>query len=607
MSSLISCHELSVSYEDRILFEDVSFHLNEGNRIGIIGANGTGKSTFLRIVAGEIDADTGTRSQKKWIRFSHIPQDPVFAEEKSIQDIVISFIAEQDNHDPKTESEQIVMANRALDQVGFKDFTVKAGTLSGGWKKRLAIAMALSVDPNVLLLDEPTNHMDLAGIALLESILTSGNLTFVCISHDRQFLENIAQEIIELDRRYPGGMLRTKGTYTDFLEKRSDFLEHRAKTKASLGNKVRHEIEWLRRGPKARTGKSNSRIKEANRLIDELSKYKSQEPGQQTDISFTSSGRKTKRLLLVENLCKTFGDKLLFNNLDLLLCPGHKIGLVGANGSGKTTLINLLSGKCARDSGTIEMAPNLEMVAFDQMRSNLNMNVTLQRNWVEKGDSILLNDHQMHVVAFAERFGFRREQLDMPLSSLSGGEQAKVLIGKLMLSQADMLLMDEPTNDLDIQSLEALEETLISFKGSLVLVTHDRYLMDRVCTLILGLDGKGNATFYADYRQWQDDMRRLEQKEKKPKTPKNPRPEAKKRPKGLSYLEKKEIETIEERILEAEEQLSNFEVAVQDPSIANDADKLGGAYETCEAQKKSVETLYARWEELEAKQQGKTK
>ena len=381
----------------------------------------------------------------------------------------------------------------------------RVNTLSGGWRKRLAILSQVLCEPDLLLLDEPTNHLDLEGVQWLERFLSGLTFSFLVITHDRRFLEAVCNRIIELNKRYADGHFSSVGNYSQFIENREALFNARAQHEETARNIVRREVEWLRRGPKARTTKQKARIDRAGILIGELKELKFRNAQDRSaTIDFSSSDRQSKRFVEAKLIEKSLGGRKLFGPLDVALGPGDKLGLLGGNGSGKSTLLKILAGTLSPDHGTIKRAGELKVVTFDQHREQLDLTLPLRRALCESGEFVYYKNNPIHVVGWAERFLFSKEQLDVPLSRLSGGEQARVLIARLMLRPADLLLLDEPTNDLDIGSLEVLETSMMEFSGALVLVTHDRYLLDRVSRQILSLDGKGHAHYFADLAQWED-------------------------------------------------------------------------------------------------------
>jgi ATP-binding cassette subfamily F protein uup len=491
-----------------------------------------------------------------------------------------------------------------LGRAGFEDLEVEAASLSGGWQKRLAIVEALVQAPDVLLLDEPTNHLDLSGIKWLEDLLKQAAFACVIVSHDRYFLENVATDTAELNRIYPEGLLRLHGSYTDFLEKKEEFLHAQSNRQEALENLVHSEIEWLRRGAKARTRKSKARIDKAGELISELAGLNARTRSATVQIDFAATDRKTKRLIELQNVTCEIGNRTLFEGLNFIVSAGMRVGVVGPNGSGKTTLLRMLGGEVAPRRGDIRRADWLRTVYFDQSR-RLDLSLTLRRALAPEGDSVVYQDRVIHVASWAAKFLFSGEQLDQPVERLSGGERARVLIAQLMLQPADILLLDEPTNDLDIPTLEILEESLLEFRGALVLVTHDRYLLDRVSSVVLGLDGQGGAESFADYGQWEtwqeERKRALNQTEASsrpiPVSSAPPVPSQKK----FSYLEAREYAGIEQRITDAEQRLKNKRAALEDPAIASDGPRLIVAHAEMEAAQKDLDTLYARWAELQEK------
>src|SRR3984957_12164469 len=544
MSVLLTCDAISKSFGSRTVFSDISLSLHDGDRLGIIGPNGAGKSTFLQILGGSMSPDDGTVSIRKGVRLAMVVQDPRFDPDVTVRDIISASARAGEDKD--------IEVSKIVSRVGFEDPTAKAGTLSGGWRKRLAIAVALAVQPDVLLLDEPTNHLDVEGILWLEKLVGSAAFASIFITHDRYFLENCATRVAEINRAYPLGLFAAPGNYSRFLEKRSEFLRAQAKEQQALENLVQREIEWLRRGAKARTSKSKSRIQGAFDLQDQLADVSSRNKKGTSTIDFTATGRMTKRVLACEEISKSMGGRLLFKGLKFALGPGVKLGVLGSNGSGKSTLLRILAQEIEPDTGEVHRAEGLRVAWFDQNRDKLDLDQPLRRALApEGGDTVIFRDRPQHVAGWAARFLFRQDQLDLPLNRLSGGERARVHIARLMLQPADVLLLDEPTNDLDIPTLEVLESNLLDFPGAIVLVTHDRFLLDRLSKAILAMDGEGGVEFFAELSQWEQANA---SKKAPPKTvARNTISNAPK--KRLTYLETREWEQIEDKVTQAEEAL----------------------------------------------------
>jgi len=596
MGVLLSGSALTKSFGARPLFENLSLGLSDGDRTGLIGPNGSGKTTLLEILAGREAPDSGSRALRKQTRLAYVPQDSIFAPGDTVASVLNAALAGL----PLDDEEKSARIELMLGRAEFTDRQILAMALSGGWKKRLSIAAALISSPDVLLLDEPTNHLDLEGILWLETAIESAGACLV-VTHDRYFLERVATQMMEVNRIYPGSAFQVKGNYSEFLERREDFLEAQKKQTDALATKVRREIEWLRRGPKARTGKSRARIDSAGRLIEEFSAANQRSRTGTAKIDFTASDRKTKRLIEVDGISKTLGGRRLFQNLSLTLSPGVRIGLVGANGSGKTTLLKLLQGSLEPDEGEIRRAERLQIVTFAQDRgAHLDPAVSLRRTLCPEGDMVLYRDRPIHVAGWAKRFLFLDEQLDMPVSKLSGGERARVMIARLMLATADVLLLDEPTNDLDIPTLEVLEDSLLDFPGAIALVSHDRYMLDRVSTVVIGLDGGPNgseAGVFADYSQWEAFRGERLSPKPAPKAAARTSQSVDEPKKKLSYLQQREWDGMEAKILEAEHELARCQGELQ--VSASDAERVSEAYDKMQAAQRRVEDLYARWAELE--------
>jgi ATP-binding cassette subfamily F protein uup len=598
---LVSVMGAGKSFGAAPLFSNISINISEGQRLGLIGPNGSGKSTLLKIVAGLLEPDTGTRTVRKLTRIAFVPQEPEFPAGMTAGQVLEVALPEPSRHgiDGMDEAQRAAAVSVTLGKAGFADGSAAVESLSGGWKRRLSIARELIRRPDVLLLDEPTNHLDLEGILWLEKLLEAAPFAAVVVSHDRYFLENAATEVAEINRAYPDGMFRAEGNYADFLEKREAFLEAQSEQQAALANRVRREVEWLRRGPKARTGKSKARIDAAHELMGELAEVSSRNAKSATRIDFTASGRKTRKLIRAEAISKALGGRQLFRDLSFSLSPGMRLGLAGPNGSGKTTLLRVLKGELDADAGTVERADGLRVVYFDQGREQLDPGAPLRDGLGAHGDSVIYRDRTIHIAGWAKRFLFRPDQLDTPVGRFSGGERARIVIARLMLQPADVLLLDEPTNDLDIPTLEVLEESLTDFPGALVLVTHDRYMLDRVSTVVLGLDGQGGAEVFADYSQWE--QARALKPARVEREAATPRAAAGAPKKKLGYLDAREWEQMEQKILAAEQSLDAARAAMQAPEVVSDPIALQQRYAEMQAAEAEVEKLYARWAELEGK------
>lgn len=596
MSLLLHCQKLKKSYRSRPLFENLSVTVEEGEKVGVVGPNGAGKSTLMKIISGLVVADDGKLNMKKDLRVCYLPQEDSF-DESNVGDVLKSAVSmlHLEEHDADTR------VDKQITQFAFVDRSQKVDSLSGGWRKRLAIARELIKDPDLLLLDEPTNHLDLDGVLWLEKLLMQARFSIMLVSHDRQFLENVSTRIVEINPVYEDGCLSIKGAYSDFLIQKEEYLAMQAHLEQALASKVRREVAWLQRGARARQTKSSARIKDAGELIDNLAEVKARNTlNTKIDIDFDATGRKTKELLVGKGLTKSLGGRVLFSNLDITLRPGTRIGLIGANGSGKTTLLRILAGQLEPDKGSVKRADGLRIIWFDQNREQLDQSKTLWKSLCPDGDSVVYRDRSTHVSAWARRFLFKPDQLHMPISHLSGGEQARILIANLMKQPADLLILDEPTNNLDLPSLEVLEESLLEFPGAVVLVTHDRYMIHEVPNIVLSLDGKGNGHYFADYTQWETQVQ--EQEDERAAGEKAKKAEAKDRKKGLSTSEKKELLEISDRIEKAEQVVRGFQKDMENPEIMSNHDKLIDLQKRLEQAQKDVEKLYRRWEDLEKRQ-----
>jgi ATP-binding cassette subfamily F protein uup len=597
MSVLLSAREISKSFAHKPLFSNLSIDLRAGEKVGLIGPNGAGKSTLLKILAGLEDPDEGERSSRRGVRIGFVAQDDSFPAGQSCLEVVVAAL----RSDHWDEQEKQTRATIVLTQVGFIDYHQAAETLSGGWRKRLSLARELANQPDFLLMDEPTNHLDLPGVIWLEKLLRNASFGYLAATHDRAFLRAVVDEVIEINRAYPDGVFRVAGGYDEFADKKEAFLEAQEREREAVANRVRRETDWLAHKARARTRKASSRIEAAADRREQLAElnYRTAEAGS-AGIDFAATGRQTRKLLWATGLSKQLGDKALFRGIDLHITPGLKLGLLGPNGSGKSTLLKVLLGDIPADSGTIARADRLRVEVFEQGRSSLDLTLSLRRALTPNGDTVMFRDSPMHVAAWASRFMFNADQLDLEISALSGGEQARVRIAQLMLKPADLLLLDEPTNDLDIPALELLEENLEEFAGAVVIVSHDRDLLDRICNQVVGLDGLGGASTYGNVNQWLAAYEKATAPIKEEKAPKASDSAAKAKSKRLSFKEQQEFDGIEAKIVAAEELVATKQVAVERAANASHT-VLGEACRELEAAQHEVERLYTRWQELEEK------
>jgi len=601
MGILIDCQAISKAYSGKKLFDELCLTIEEENRIGLIGPNGSGKSTLLRILCGLMDADEGEIVTRKGLRVSAAFQEA--DKEIPADQTVEACLKGAVEHLPWQDYEKETAVDQAIRRFGFKWTRDKpAGELSGGWRKRLSLAAALAARPDLLILDEPTNHLDLEAVLELETILSEQGGSFIVVTHDRAFLQAISNRIIELNPRYPSGYLSVSGSFADFLRIKEEKLSEQENLEHSLASKVRREIAWLSRGARARQTKSSHRIEEAGKLKEDLEITRSRNRQVQLDVSFQSSGRRSKELVNAGGIEKSLSGRVLFGDLDLLVTSRTRLGIVGRNGCGKTTLLKALTGEIECDRGSIKRADGLKIVWFQQDRSSLDLDGTLKHALAGDNDTVSYRGRSMHVTSWARKLLFETEKLPLTLGNLSGGEQARVLIARLMLQEADILILDEPTNDLDIPTLEVLEDSLSEFPGAVMLVSHDRMLLDTVCQEVLALTGNGPVEFFAGYTQFEPEIPRFfresvaEKEEIKRKTSK-PRRERS----GLTAPERRDLESLPGRIETTEVAIAALEEKMMEPEIASDFARLSAFAGEQESLKKELESLYERWQELEAK------
>ncbi len=602
MPMLLTARNLMKSYSSNNLFDGVSIHVEDDERIGLIGPNGSGKTTLMKILAGYIKADGGEIVRRRGLRMAYVEQDDRFPDDATPLSVVVAGL--NDNSEPDLDA--TTRASITLSKLGFSDLQRSVATLSGGWRKRLSLARALAQEPEILMLDEPTNHLDLDGVLWLEGFVRQASMAMIFVTHDRRFLENTATRIIELSAAYPGGAFETAGNYTEFVKRKDAFLDAQKATQSSIANRVRRDTAWLRQGVQGRQTRNKTQVEAAANRRDELKTTtdRNEAPARTTLIAFQATDRRTKKLLVLHGVSKSMGDKRLFDSLDLTLTPRKRIGLLGVNGSGKTTLMRLMSGDLQPDSGTIKRADDLRVVTFSQHRASLVHSQSLREALCPSGDTVDYCGGRVHVTGWASRFLFDPDQLSMNVGDLSGGEQARVLIANLMLSPAEVLLLDEPTNDLDIPSLEVLEQALLEFPGAIVLVTHDRFLLERIATEYLALDDRGGAKWFASIEQWNsarmnaappasEKLKPDASAQKKQNQPK---------PGKLTYKLQLEYDSIEAAILDAEAQVEQLETEAANPALTANHEQAALVYSKLSDSHARVTELYARWAVLDAMQ-----
>jgi ATP-binding cassette subfamily F protein uup len=540
------------------------------------------------------------------VKVTYVPQELEWDDSQSMHDAMVKYGQSLGLDDTEAQLQSTI----ALSQAQFSDHYSKISSLSGGQKKRLSLSRIFLNDPDLVLLDEPTNHMDWDALEWLHQLLEQAKFAWLLVSHDRYLLDKRCLKIADINSMYRDGIKVYPVSYQKFLTQKQDYINVLSQQQASLGNRVKREIEWLRSGVKARTTKSRSRKDTANALIAELDQLKSRLQHKTANLGFSSSGRKTKQLVSCDSLSFSYSDKIILKDINLMITSGMKLGILGQNGSGKTTLIKLLVGDLDAATGIVERAQQLKIAYFSQNRDNLDSSKSVQENLCDTGgDSVVVAGQSIHVISWAQRFLLSAEHVSRPLSVLSGGEKARVGIAKLMAQQADILLMDEPTNDLDIETVEVLERALQDFSGAVILVSHDRALLDNVCDVFFGLNGRSEGAYFADVTQWQDWLRQsftsdeykshqLSNSKKSGKSNSPPKKSVR-----LSYKEKYELENMESTIHVAEKKLQAAEASLQDPALMSDPEQLRLVSEQITLAQNEVDSLYSRWEELEAKAQ----
>lgn len=627
--NIVTLDRVSKSYGEKVLFDDLNLTINDGQRIGLIGINGTGKSTLLKLLAGLESADGGKIIHANHFRVEYLPQQPEFDEQSTVLEQVFAgdspvmralleyeealaelelqpdderrqkrLFAAQQQVEAHGAWEAAAAAKTVLGKLGITEYQKPVGLLSGGQRKRVAMARALLQPADLLILDEPTNHIDNETAAWLEQFLTKWKGALLMVTHDRYFLDRVTNRIVELDR---GKLYSYDGNYADFLEKKADRLEREAAEESKRQNLLRRELAWLRRGAKARTTKQKARVERAEELRDR----KTDKPAEALDMALGGS-RLGKKVLELEHIGKSFDSRKLVDDFSCIVLPGDRIGIIGPNGSGKSTLLNMLAGRLQPDEGIIETGPTVKLAYYTQ--ENIEMDESLRViDYIKEAAEIVTTTDGEKVTAaqMLERFLFPPALQWSPISRLSGGEKRRLYLLRTLMGEPNVLLLDEPTNDLDIQTLTVLEDYLDGFPGAVISVSHDRYFLDRTAEKLFAFEGGGRIRrfegSYSDYL----DKRQEELSEQSAAAPRSlpapsaQTPDAKQpsdRPKKLSFKEQKEWDEIEDYIAGLEAKQADLRAKIE--RTGSDYMRLQELSAEDKQVSDELDRAMARWAEL---------
>jgi ATP-binding cassette subfamily F protein uup len=642
--TLLAAKDLEKTYGHEPLLRSVSLVLEDGEHVGLLGRNGSGKSTLLRILAGRETPDAGERTARRGLRLGYLEQEPVLDAALTVREVVRSSLpqrslvleelerihAELASPELTTKRMESLLSSQSrledalhlhggldvdhrvealLSNLGIRDPGALCGTLSGGERRRAALAQLLLWSPELLLLDEPTNHLDALAVDWLEDHLLETQTPVLMVTHDRYFLDRVADRILELDR---GVLFAYDGGYSEFLEARAARLEAEESAEASRSNILRRESVWMKRGPPARTTKQKARIKRFQQLsaADPIPL-----PGEMR-LTIPTGPKLGNRAIKMTGVRKAFGERTILEDVTLEIGPGTRLGVVGPNGAGKTTFLKIAIGALAPDAGTVEKGPSVVIGAIDQMRSDLDPNKTVLREIAGPNDHVRVGERMVRIETFLDQLLFPGAMKHQLVGKLSGGERNRVLLGKLLCAGGNVLILDEPTNDLDLSTLRALEEALCDFPGAVLVVSHDRYFLDRVATKVLYLDGSGTALLHegavsdllakrAAAQRGGESARaqaRATARDGAP-NPKNPDGDDPKNRGGgrkLNYQEKKELAGLPDKIVAAEAALAACDRDLADPQLyAGARGRLAELSRGRREAEESLARLYRRWEELE--------
>ena len=626
--ALISYRNLTVSFGGPLLLDDVGITIEKKERICLLGRNGEGKSTLLRILAGQVKADRGEVERMDGFRVAKLDQEIPTGVEGTVFDLVAKGLGEEANlirkYNEATQCLSLEPENQALidkvddlqseldqtdgwtldhrvasviDRVGLKPEET-FDTLSGGNKSRAMLAQALVGEPHLLILDEPTNHLDFAGIRWLEEFLKKGDFAVLFVSHDRAFLRSLSTRILELDR---GKLTSWTCGYEKFLIRKAEFLAAEGKNNAVFDKKLAEEEVWIRKGIQARRTRNEGRVRALFKLREERSARR--EVQGKVNLSASNQAQASgRKVITVKDLSYAWDDQSIINGFTTTIWRGDKIGVVGLNGSGKSTLLQLLLQKLEPNSGTVDHGTKLEVAYFDQLKAQVRGDLSVAENVAPNGDTVEINGNKKHILSYLRDFLFLPETARAPAKMLSGGERARLLLAKLFIQPANLLVLDEPTNDLDIETIELLEERLLDFQGTLLLVSHDRDFLDNVVTATISLDGKGGVSEYSGgCGEWLDQMIKPKSKEKSQSSTGSTIPSKPEAPKKRKLLnkEREALKELPKRIEEMEAERDRITASMQEADYYRNAqnDPLGDQ-QKLEQLENEILKAYETWEEL---------
>lgn len=602
MTTLLTLQDAELAFGDQPLLDHANLTVMDGERIGVIGRNGTGKSSLLRVIAGADKLDDGSKTVMDGLGIAYVEQEPFLPQANTLRESLILRGKLNEENDEQIKWRQIARLDEYLHRFELDGDRPLQGA-SGGEKKRAALALAFTQNKDLLLLDEPTNHLDIDAILILEELIKSeyrGSKSLMVITHDRAFLDSVSTRIIELDR----GVLRSyPGNFEAYENRKEQELAAEDIARRKFDKFWAQEEVWIRKGIEARRTRNEGRVRRLERLREERAARRDRLG--QINLNIDAGMKSGKIVAELEKVSLAFGDKVIVKDLNFRLLRGDRLGLVGHNGVGKSTLISLILGKRQPDSGTIKLGTNLQIAYFDQLRAQLDPNKTVAETispgseWIEVGGS------KKHIMAYLGDFLFPPRRANVPVSNLSGGERNRLLLARLFALPANLLVLDEPTNDLDIDSLELLEQTLQNYPGTLILVSHDRRFLDNVVTEVLAPEGNGLWREYVGgYSDWQHYKPKVESVVKKAETVDKVVPKKPKQTKiKLSYKENKELETLPERLMQLEAERDELISSMSEPNYysTHSPHEIKEQNEKIQFLENEINQSYVRWEELENK------